>query len=218
MNTKALLIFCLLLVLPSTGQALKDSPAPWLRDLCNTAMMPPPPPPPPQQPSCRELFGDVRDFELCRETDETCSFNVRLSRSTCHQLCRSLGSTCIDADQRCGSNDNNNCMTQRSSAICECERRNDFNSQRVSCQNAFSRAPDFQLCRQREDRCEFATSTLRSDGTPGHCQAICDRFNTRCLDAHDNQQDAPCEAILESNDTCTTERFTEICICERPFR
>ncbi|ETW94686.1 MAG: hypothetical protein ETSY2_49375, partial [Candidatus Entotheonella gemina] len=70
MNAKIVIVFYLLLTLPSVGLALRDAPAPWLRDLCNTPGMPEPPPPeppppePPMQPSCRELFGGVRDFEL----------------------------------------------------------------------------------------------------------------------------------------------------------
>ncbi|ETX01653.1 MAG: hypothetical protein ETSY1_06435 [Candidatus Entotheonella factor] len=222
MNAKIMMIFLLLLALPSVGLALRDAPAPWLRDLCNTPGNPepppePPPPEPPMQPSCTELFGDVRDFELCRETDETCRFQVRLSRSTCHQLCRSQGSVCVDADRSCNGNDNDTCMTQRSSEVCECERRDDLNNRRLSCEDAFGRAPGFQLCRQREDRCEFAATT-GTPGNPGHCRDMCDRFRVRCLGARDNPQDAPCDVIPGSNDNCLTERSTEICICERPFR
>ncbi len=127
-NAKIVFVLCFLLALPSIGLALKDAPAPWLRDLCNTSRMPEPGPDPgpdpnpdpmpDPNPSCRELFGGVRDFDLCRQTDDTCRFHVTLDRSTCHQLCRSLGSTCVDADARCTRNDSDNCNTNRITEFC----------------------------------------------------------------------------------------------------
>ncbi len=209
---KIVLICCLLLVLPSIGHALVDAPAPWLRALCSGGM---------SAPSCESLFGDVQGFILCEEAETTCSFNVRLEQSTCHQLCRSLGSTCVAAFDNENPNciatpdSNDTCFMSRSTEICVCERRNDVVSQRVACEDAFGDASDFTLCREQEDRCEFAARTDRGDDK-GNCNDLCRRFNTKCLGAIDNESNC-IEADNGNMDDCFTDRTTEICICERPF-
>lgn len=202
------LIVCLLLLLPAISFALVDAPSPWLRQLCSGGM---------QVASCEALFGDVQEFVLCEQTDETCSFNVRLDQSNCHQLCRSLGSTCVGALDNLGSsceaepNNMDTCLTQRQTESCICERRNDVITERVPCATAFGDAPGFQLCSEGEDRCAFNATT---DG--GNCNDMCSRFNARCLGALDNEGSS-CTANPDSMDDCNTNRNTEICICERPF-
>ena len=201
---------CLLLLLPSFSVALVDAPSPLLRDLCGAAVM--------QTASCENLFGAAPEFMLCEETAQTCSFNVRLDQSTCHQLCRRLGSTCVGAlDNNASnceavSNSTDTCLTQRQTEICICERRNDVVSERVPCATAFGAAPEFQLCRESEDQCEF---NARTNG--GNCSEMCGQFNARCIDARENNGSS-CDALPNNRDDCSTDRDTEICICERPFQ
>lgn len=199
-----IVVICMLLLLPSVSLALVDAPAPWLRALCNGMS------------SCTDLFGGVSEFVLCEETDETCSFNVFLDQSNCHQLCRSLGSRCVDAvnnTDACNAlpNSDDTCLTRRNDEICTCERRNDVVTNRIPCATAFGEAPGFLLCNEEEAQCTFAATTNGSN-----CNAMCGRFNARCIGALDNEG-PNCTALPNSMDDCSTNRGTEICICERPF-
>lgn len=203
-------IYLLLLLFPSVGLTLVDAPSPWLRDLCASGGMP--------AASCEDLLGSAQEFTLCEQTDDTCSFSVRLDGSNCHELCRSFGSTCVAALDNQGSTctvipDNmDTCQTRRNTEICVCERRNDVVSERVACATAFGDAPGFRLCSESEDQCAFNANT---DGD--NCHVMCSRFNARCLGAQDNEGSS-CVANPNDMDDCNTNRSTEICICERPFQ
>lgn len=79
----------------------------------------------------------------------------------------------------------------------------------ASCIDLFGNAPDFILCEETATTCSF--NALTNMGT---CEEMCNRFDSKCVGALDNDG-ARCIPIPNSMDTCQTPRQTEICICER---
>ena len=85
----------------------------------------------------------------------------------------------------------------------------DCNKVRDLCRARFGDAPGFQLCSSSVDVCSF---NARTDG--GTCEDMCQRFNSRCVAALDNDP-AGCTSLPDSIDTCQTPRQSEICFCAR---
>lgn len=75
-----------------------------------------------------------------------------------------------------------------------------------SCRAQFGALDGFELCQETEATCEIA---LRTAGT---CRAACARAGGACVTAYDNL-DVACMRGLE--ETCDSERGTEICVCAR---
>ena len=85
-------------------------------------------PPPPAQQTCQERYGSVREFILCSQTEDSCSFNARTDGGSCNDVCRSFGSACLGAR----GNENSapctplsgpdTCESTQGTEICICER------------------------------------------------------------------------------------------------
>ena len=75
------------------------------------------------------------------------------------------------------------------------------------CRARFGDAPGFQLCNSSVNVCSFNANTNGDT-----CEEMCQRFNSRCVAALDNNP-AGCTPLPNSNDTCQTPRQSEICFC-----
>lgn len=80
----------------------------------------------------------------------------------------------------------------------------------ASCDQLYGDALDYLLCSQEPDRCHFSVTT---DGAS--CEALCAQHGGTCLQAFDNPNDPGTECNVLGEDTCQTQRSTEICVCTR---
>ncbi len=81
----------------------------------------------------------------------------------------------------------------------------------TTCDERYGQAVEYILCDERPDTCEF---NARTDG--GNCNQMCAAFGGTCVAAYDNASDPGVECDrVDSNDDCSTNRNTEICVCTR---
>ena len=81
-----------------------------------------------------------------------------------------------------------------------------------TCDQLYGGAPEYILCDEQPDTCEF---NARTDG--GDCNEMCQDFGGTCVMAYDNQtgNGLDCIRVEATGDDCTTNRTTEICVCTR---
>lgn len=79
----------------------------------------------------------------------------------------------------------------------------------ATCAELYGMAPDYQLCSETPESCSFNALT---DG--GNCAEMCAAYGGVCLAAYDNNNTEVCAS--QGEDTCTTNRHNEICVCSRP--
>ena len=78
-----------------------------------------------------------------------------------------------------------------------------------TCNELFGDASQYVYCEETANTCKFSASTAGSN-----CKAMCESLGGTCVGAWDNGSD-PC-GVISWNDTCDTNRGTEICECTRP--
>lgn len=81
-----------------------------------------------------------------------------------------------------------------------------------SCDDLFGAAPDYLLCAETDQECQFNATT-----GGGNCDQMCGMFGAACNAAFDNPNSAgqECDIIMPNTDTCATNRGTEICVCAK---
>lgn len=80
----------------------------------------------------------------------------------------------------------------------------------ASCDDLYGESLEYLLCTQEVDRCHFS---VRTDGAS--CETLCAQYGGACLQAFDNPNDPGTECDILGEDTCQTQRTTEICVCTR---
>ena len=74
---------------------------------------------------CDIIFGTADGYQLCSDSQTTCSFAVTTNGQTCNQICASFMSTCVAAYDNAGPCEvlgQDTCDTPRTTEICECSR------------------------------------------------------------------------------------------------
>jgi hypothetical protein len=79
-----------------------------------------------------------------------------------------------------------------------------------SCDDIYSTASGYILCKENPTSCEFNANTSPN------CATLCSSFSGQtCLGAYDNPNTAGQECDHIGTDSCSTNRGTEICVCSR---
>ncbi len=81
-----------------------------------------------------------------------------------------------------------------------------------TCDDLYGMAPGYVLCIETPTECHFNATTAG-----GNCNEMCTLFMGTCLAAFDNPNDPglECDIIEPNTDDCTTNRGTEICVCDK---
>jgi len=77
-----------------------------------------------------------------------------------------------------------------------------------TCDDLYGMAPDYILCVETPTECHFNATT-----GGGNCNEMCASLMGTCLAAFDNGM--ACDIIKPNMDDCTTNRTTEICVCDK---
>ena len=77
--------------------------------------------------TCDEQFGLADGYQLCSQTDDSCTFNATLDASSCDATCEALGGTCLsaqdsDSGSPCIDSGATTCGTIHNSVMCTCSR------------------------------------------------------------------------------------------------
>ena len=162
-------------------------------------------------PGLRHVEAD--GFELCGETETTCSFNATKDQViSCDDVCQQHGGGCIAAM----GNGTDKCTddgvavscaaTNHTDDICVCT----LGPPPPSCEQQYGAVPGFVPCAETPTTCSFSATKDQVMS----CDDVCQDHGGTCIDAMGNGGDKCVEGAAAV--TCATADHTDdICVCTR---